>query len=69
MACLNCGNESVGLIPPQHGDKFMFVDVDTKTNSVHAASGLPVDLYGCTKCGFIHVVNEKLINQEFIPGD
>lgn len=62
MNCMNCGSTDVAPLKTPTGDKFMLTEVDSKTNTVNAGSGLLVDVIACTNCGFVHLMNEEFKN-------
>ncbi len=65
--CPICGCDTIGKIPPSEGATDFFIcTVNQNDNppSINAASGMPVQLFGCTSCGSIFMQNQKLINQQ-----
>lgn len=64
IKCASCGSVMHKL---ENGDKQYFLcTIDTKVTpaNIEIGSGLPVDAYGCVKCGSITLHNSKIVGQQ-----
>lgn len=63
IKCGSCG--SVMHLMENNGKKYFLCTVDTSQTpaNIDIGSGLPVDAYGCVKCGAVTLYNSAVIGQ------
>ncbi|WP_416729211.1 hypothetical protein [Fictibacillus sp. JL2B1089] len=61
-SCSNCGSADFAPVSPSSGTSYVLTTVDQSTTppSFLATSGLPVQVFGCIKCGVLTFHNPSL---------